>query len=132
MNFPILSVTLFAPLAGALLIMVIPREDVKTIRRVGVIFTLVTLALALFIWVNLGRTGAAEMGYETDPPKPQPWIPAFDIYYNVGIDGLSAPMLFLTALILTDSCSVVIIQSPQFCKIHDEKCCNWNGVIELN
>ncbi|HDQ70681.1 MAG TPA: NADH-quinone oxidoreductase subunit M [Chloroflexi bacterium] len=95
--FPILSVTLFVPLAGALLIMVIPSEDVKTIRRVGVAFAFATLVLAAIIWIGVMQWGAGEMRYEEN----YPWIPAFNIHFHLGVDGLSAPMVFLTTLLTT-------------------------------
>jgi NADH-quinone oxidoreductase subunit M len=95
MNFPILSVTLFAPLVGALLIMVIPREDVKTIRRIGIAFAFLTLILTTVIWVGMAQAGGDEMQYQ----EQYPWIPVFNVWYNIGVDGLSAPMLFLTALL---------------------------------
>lgn len=97
MNFPILSVTLFAPLVGALLILVIPREDVKTIRRLGTAFAFISLILASIIWIGVVRAGAGTMQYEED----YPWIPAFNIRYTLGVDGLSAPMVWLTALLTT-------------------------------
>ncbi|RLC64000.1 MAG: NADH-quinone oxidoreductase subunit M [Chloroflexi bacterium] len=95
--FPILSVTLFAPLMGALLIMVIPREDAKTIRRVGTAFAVLTLSLATIVWIGVIRSGADEMRYVEN----YPWIPAFDIHFHLGVDGLSAPLVFLTALLTT-------------------------------
>lgn len=97
MDFPILSAVLFAPLAGALLIMVIPREDVKTIRRVGVAFAFLTLILTTIAWVGVAQADAGEMQFT----EKYPWIPDFNIAYNLGVDGLSAPMIFLTALLTT-------------------------------
>ena len=103
--FPILSVTLFAPLvAGALFIMIIPREDVKTIRRWGTAIAFLTLVLTTIIWVGVVQAGAGEMQF-TERYR---WIPGdvgdsvtFDVWYHLGVDGLSAPMLFLTALLTT-------------------------------
>ncbi len=97
MSFPILSVILFAPLAGALLTMVIPREDVKTIRRLGTFFAFLTLVLTTIIWVDVARLGADQMQFEED----YLWIEAFNVHFHLGVDGLSAPMLFLTALLTT-------------------------------
>ncbi len=97
MNFPILSATLFAPLVGALLIIVIPQEDVKTIRRIGTAFAFLTLILTTILWASVAQAGADEMQYS----ERYPWIPAFNIWYSLGIDGLSAPMFFLTALLTT-------------------------------
>ncbi|HID89222.1 MAG TPA: NADH-quinone oxidoreductase subunit M [Anaerolineales bacterium] len=92
-----LSVTLFAPLVGALLIAVIPREDVRTTRRVGTAFAFLTLILTTIIWIGTTRAGAHEMRYL----EQYSWIPAFNIWYHLGVDGLSAPMVFLTALLTT-------------------------------
>lgn len=97
MNFPILSVTLFAPLAGALLILIVPQEDVKTVRRVGIAFAFLTLILTTVIGIGVVRAGASEMQYS----ERYSWIPAFDIWYAIGVDGLSAPLLLLTALLTT-------------------------------
>ena len=96
--FPILSVILFAPLAGALLILVIPKEDVRTIRIVGVFFALVALVLAAVLWVNVWRGIAGGQPY---PPEDYPWIPAFGMRYTLTADGLSTPLVFLTALLTT-------------------------------
>lgn len=49
MQFPILSAILVTPLLGALLVLVIPREDVRTIRRVGVAFAVFSLVLATLL-----------------------------------------------------------------------------------
>jgi NADH-quinone oxidoreductase subunit M len=97
MSFPILSVTLFAPLVGALLVLVIPRRSVKTIRWVGIAFAFLTLVTTSIIWVSVARVGGGSMLFE----ESYPWIPSFDVRYHVGVDGLSAPLLFLTALLTT-------------------------------
>jgi NADH-quinone oxidoreductase subunit M len=97
MSSPILIFTLFAPFVGALLILFIPREDVKTVRRIGVAVALLTLVLSIVLWVGVARAGAAEMQFEVD----EPWIDIFNIRFHLGVDGLSAPMIFLTALLTT-------------------------------
>jgi NADH-quinone oxidoreductase subunit M len=97
MNLPILSVVLFAPLVGALLVLITPREDVKTIRRVGGAAAFLTLILATIIWIGVAQAGADGMQYAEN----RPWIPIFNVWYRLGADGLSAPMVFLTALLTT-------------------------------
>jgi NADH-quinone oxidoreductase subunit M len=97
MSFPILSVTLFTPLVGALLIMIIPKEDEKTIRRVGIAFAFLTLILGIIIWIGVAQAGAGEMQWTEE----YPWMEEFNIWYRLGVDGLSAPMIFLTGLLTT-------------------------------
>jgi NADH-quinone oxidoreductase subunit M len=93
----ILTVTLFTPLVGALLILILPREDKKTIQRVGVGCALITLVLSIMVWSGVISAGADEMRYEVE----YPWIEAFNVFFHLGVDGLSAPMVFLTALLTT-------------------------------
>jgi NADH-quinone oxidoreductase subunit M len=95
--FPILSVTLFTPLVGALLILVIPQDDKETIRRLGTAFAFVTLVLAVIIWASVAQAGADGVQLR----EKYPWIPGFNIWYKLGADGLSAPLVFLTALLTT-------------------------------
>jgi len=95
--FPILSAIIFAPLVGALLILVIPREDAKTIRRVGTAFAFLTLVLAVILWVEVTRMGAGKVQFE----ESYPWVPTFQVPFHVGVDGLSAPLVLLTTLLTT-------------------------------
>lgn len=93
-----LSFILFWPLAGALLILVIPKEDVRTIRIIGVVFALITLGLAAVLWVNVRQgipAGRLFLSEDYD------WIPSFGIRYMLKADGLSTPFVFLTALLTT-------------------------------
>lgn len=93
---PILSVILFFPLLGGLLLLIIPRENVKTIQRVGLVFALLTLALSIGVWVMVAQ---ANVGPEELPSEDYAWIPAFSVRYHLEADGLSAPMVALVALV---------------------------------
>ena len=70
MNLPILSVVLFAPLVGALLVLITPREDVKTIRRVGGAVAFLTLILATIIWIGVAQAGADGMQFAENQGDP--------------------------------------------------------------
>jgi len=94
--FPILSVVLFLPLLGGLLLLAIPRENVKTIQRMGLIFALLTLGLAVYIWVAVVQ---ANGGLTRPPSENHAWIPVFAVNYHLEADGLSAPLVALTALV---------------------------------
>jgi NADH-quinone oxidoreductase subunit M len=95
MNFPILSVTLFTPLVGALITLLIPRDKVQLIRWVGILVSLITLVLGGILWYTVAVGGPADMQLQED----YEWIPAFNVFYRLGLDGLSAPMVFLTGLL---------------------------------
>ncbi len=95
MSLSILSVTLFAPLVGALLILIIPREDKRTIRALGITFAFITLVLTTAVWIGVVQRGAGDMQFV----EQYPWMSQFNIWFSLGVDGLSAPMIFLTALL---------------------------------
>ncbi|MBI2194166.1 MAG: NADH-quinone oxidoreductase subunit M [Planctomycetes bacterium] len=115
-NFPYLSFMTFTPVFGALFLLLIPKENARGIRTAAAFFTLLTLVISLFAWraYDLTLDPAAHPvqlveGKAYDPQAPDAerlsagsaWIPAFHIYYFVGVDGLSLPLLLLTALIST-------------------------------
>ena len=96
---PILSVVLFFPLLGGLLLLIIPRENVKTIQRVGLSFALLTLAFSIGVWVMVAQANADPADLVEPPSEDYAWIPAFSVRYRLEADGLSAPMVALVALV---------------------------------
>ncbi|OIO73794.1 MAG: NADH-quinone oxidoreductase subunit M [Zetaproteobacteria bacterium CG1_02_53_45] len=106
LDFPILSLSIFLPLAGALVIWLFVRGD-NAVRWaalvVSVISFLVTLPLALSF-----DTGTSHMQFE----EFHPWIAAFNINYQLGVDGISMPFILLTSL-LTIICIVSAWQCIQ-------------------
>lgn len=91
------SITALAllPLLGALLIAVIPTEKVLLIKQATLAVTGAVAAYAIFIATQFDSSNTAyQFGEKRE------WIPAFDINYAVGIDGL-ALVLIVMATILT-------------------------------
>ena len=91
------SITALAllPLLGALLIAVIPTEKVLLIKQATLAVTGAVAAYAIFIATQFDSSNTAyQFGEKRE------WIPAFDINYSVGIDGL-ALVLIVMATILT-------------------------------
>ncbi|MCP5468754.1 MAG: NADH-quinone oxidoreductase subunit M [Deltaproteobacteria bacterium] len=94
---PILSITAFAPLLGMLIIGLIPKAKENLIRWTALIATFPSLLGAVKIFMDFDRSSAAIQFQE----GPFNWIPAFNIQYYFGLDGLSVTMVILTALIST-------------------------------
>ena len=97
MDFPILSVILFVPLVGAILVLLTPKEDENSIRGLATAISLVPLALSLVVWFGVTDMGGGEMRYVEEAQ----WIPTFNVYYRLGVDGISAPLAVLTAFLTT-------------------------------
>jgi NADH-quinone oxidoreductase subunit M len=90
-----LTLLLLVPLAGAALVLLIPR------RHTGALFWVALLATSLsFAWslkILAGFDGAkGEMQFI----ERIPWMPAFGIEYLVGIDGISLFLVLLTTLLM--------------------------------
>ncbi len=92
----LLTLITFIPLAGVLLILFIPSEEEKTIKRMAIGISVIPLLLAIYLWFDYNKAaGGFQHFFEAD------WIPVLNVFYRVGADGLSVPLIFLTALLTT-------------------------------
>ena len=89
----VLTYMTFIPLAGAAIVLALP-DNAKLIRWVSAIATVPPLLMAVWLFVNFDRNTAGFQFIE----KYQ-WIPAYNIRYYMGVDGLSISMVLLTALL---------------------------------
>ncbi|MEO3795781.1 NADH-quinone oxidoreductase subunit M [Nonomuraea sp. B10E15] len=99
-----LPVALLAvPLLGALLLLLAPRALRPHLRAYGLVLSGVTLALAVLLVAAFDYGQAARPQFEID----QPWIPGLGLRFHLGVDGISLPLVALTAL-LTFLCFVYL------------------------
>jgi NADH-quinone oxidoreductase subunit M len=96
MSVPLLSTLIFFPVAGALSLLVIRPEKSQTIRLMALIISLIELLLTLPLWFLFDK-GTHLMQFT----ELHSWIPAFNINYSLGIDGISILFIMLSALITT-------------------------------
>lgn len=96
MSFPILSAITFIPLLGSLIVLVVPKDKEKWIGWLSTILSLIPLGLSIYIYLIV-RVNPGKMQFLEE----YSWISAIDVYYRMGVDGLSAIMLVLTALLST-------------------------------
>ena len=90
-----LSLVVFLPLVGALILAAIPRANEAGIKWVALITALVTFVLAIVLAVRFDYGTAAKMQFGTD----MTWIEAINARYHIGIDGISLPLVVLSAFI---------------------------------
>jgi NADH-quinone oxidoreductase subunit M len=103
----ILSVVMFLPLGGAMLLLLMPSENKSLIRLMAniVSFTGFLVSLLLVCWFD------ADLGGFQFLEKVE-WIPSIGANYSLGIDGISFLLVMLTTLIgyLAVLCSWSAIQ----------------------
>jgi NADH-quinone oxidoreductase subunit M len=95
MQFPILSVIVFTPMVAGLIILMIPSERKDEIRVTALAAAI--FALLLSVWVYFSYD-FHQGGYQfLDKVE---WLPALGISYHVGLDGMNAPLVLLTGLVM--------------------------------
>jgi NADH-quinone oxidoreductase subunit M len=98
MQSHILSIILFTPLVGALLLIFIPKEQKDAIRWIANMFALagllVSIPLVPWFWAQ-----RFEPGFKFMEGTPNNWIPSIGAGYVLGIDGISFLLIMLTTLL---------------------------------
>jgi len=99
-DIPLLSLTIFLPLLGALVILLIKEDEnsVNNIKKVALWTSVGVFLLSLLIWLQFDSTNA---GYQFE--EKFRWFNDFNFYYHVGIDGISLFMVILSTF-LTPLC----------------------------
>jgi len=92
----LLAFITFTPLLAVLLILFIPKDDERTIKNMSVGISFIPLVLATYLWFAFDKAVA---GFQFEIIAS--WIPAVDVNFHIGVDGLSVPLIFLTALLTT-------------------------------
>ncbi len=95
MQFPVLSLIIFTPIITALLLLLLPENKKAEVRVVAL--AAATIALLLSIWVYFSYD-VNQAGYQFI--EKYSWLPVMGISYHVGIDGMSAPLLLLTGIVM--------------------------------
>ena len=90
----LLTAALFAPLAGAVLVAAVPAARANLARWVALLASLVALGLAVAL---AARFRAGEAGFQLGAVAD--WVPSFGVTYRVGVDGVSLPLVLLTAVL---------------------------------
>lgn len=99
-QFPFLSVITLSPIVAAIIILMLPKERGENARMLALAAMIIGLILSAFVY----------FGYQI-PPEGTPWadtiqfyeehawIPSLNIAYLLGVDGLSATLVFLTSIV---------------------------------
>ena len=108
MQLPILSLITFLPILGMIIILALPKAQTKIIKKLTLLITGIQVILAVFIMANYNYA----MGGIFDEATFQflekwrwididgfSWLGKIKVDYFLGIDGISAPLVLLTAIV---------------------------------
>ncbi len=92
-SLPILSLIVFLPLLGSLLLMLLRGE--KALKIVALVVSLATFLISLVLYVGWKQGDPGMQFFETVP-----WVPQLGLSYTVGVDGLSLFLVLLTTFMM--------------------------------
>lgn len=95
MGFHILFLILFAPIIGALLLLLIPQKNHRGIKLVSLLAATIALVLSFIAYFNYDTVNGGLQFLEHFD-----WVPQYGINFDLGVDGLSMPLVLLTSIIL--------------------------------
>ncbi|HEY5540630.1 MAG TPA: NADH-quinone oxidoreductase subunit M [Coriobacteriia bacterium] len=90
----LLAATIVLPLVGGIALSFIPTARASLARLCALVLSGIVLAIAAWLWASFDGS-LAGIHYELKVP----WIAGLGTSFHIGVDGLSLPLLFLTALL---------------------------------
>src|SRR5512133_873897 len=96
MHLSVLTFIIALPLLTGIVILLLPRTEVKAPRVLALISSVLTLALSIWAYFTYDiSTGGYQFIQKLD------WLPALGISYHVGVDGISLPLILLAGVVTT-------------------------------
>ena len=98
----LMSLIIFLPTVAAFVLLFFPKAQDETMKQFSLITTIMVFALT--VWIALPAGPRVRIGFSFGTGQMQfevfrPWIPAFNINYHLGLDGISLPLVVLTSFL---------------------------------
>lgn len=89
LEWPILSVVIWLPVLGGLLLLI---SGDRAARPIALLTSVATFILSIPLFSSFDKTTAGMQFVEK-----MPWISQFNVNYHLGVDGISMPLILLTS-----------------------------------
>lgn len=93
-EMPLLSILVWLPIVGGLITLAAGDVESTGAKRIAFAFSMATLLLCIPLYQGFDLT-TSNMQFE----EKVVWIESFNIFYHLGVDGISMPLIILTAFI---------------------------------
>jgi NADH-quinone oxidoreductase subunit M len=93
-ELPILSLTIWLPILGGMLVLGSGDKAPNVTKWLALAIAVATFLVSLPLYTGF-QAGTAEMQFV----ERAAWIPAFDVNYHLGVDGISMPLILLTTFV---------------------------------
>nr|AMN87281.1 NADH dehydrogenase subunit 4 [Pyropia endiviifolia] len=102
----LLLLTSFIPLSGAILLILTPRSYFMLIRNIAFVVAQLTFVCSILLWLCFeSKISLFQFVYTIN------WFPLYNIYYTIGIDGISLFFIVLTTWLIT-ACILISWNMP--------------------
>ncbi len=91
-DFPLLSLVIWTPILGGLLVLASSQWPSLNPRPLALAFAVITFLVSLLLYTGFD-VSTADMQFQ----EKASWVPLFNIFYQLGIDGISMPLILLTS-----------------------------------
>lgn len=101
-SFPFLTIIMLAPILTAVVILMLPKERGENARMLGLAAMLISLILSAYVYAAVGGNLPAGGTPWRDTlmfVEEAEWVSSIGINYIVGVDGMSATLVLLTAIV---------------------------------
>ncbi|MDP1548437.1 MAG: proton-conducting transporter membrane subunit, partial [Anaerolineales bacterium] len=96
MNFPVLSIITFLPFAAGVIMLMMPATRKNEVRAVALATAVLDLLLSGWVYIQYLTQGLT--GYQF--LEQYNWLPQLGITLYFGVDGMSAPLVLLTGIVM--------------------------------
>lgn len=102
MEFPFLSIIALSPIVAAIIILLMPKERGENARMMALATMILGLILSIYVYVAYNQNLPVPGTRWADTlmfVEEHGWVPSIGINYILGVDGLSATLVLLTAVV---------------------------------
>jgi len=96
MTFPFLSAIVFTPIITSVVLLLMPANRKNLVRSIALAAAVIDVALSAWVYGSYLVHGLA--GYQF--VEQYQWLPALGISLHFGVDGMSAPLVLLTGVVM--------------------------------
>ena len=93
-----LTLIVFLPLLGALVLGFIPKDNEDALKQTGLAATVLAFLASLVLIAQFDFAGGPYNTYQFEVDRT--WIGAINANYHVGVDGISLPLLVLSTFVM--------------------------------
>src|ERR1700726_315975 len=113
MHAPALSIIVWLPIIAGVIVLALGEQRIHAVRWLALVAAVLTFLLTLPLLAGFD-TGTAAFQFS----EHRSWIPRFDAYYALGVDGISLPLVVLTAFmtvpVVIAGWSVIEVRPAQY------------------